>query len=233
MIKRKYSDTFVPIIYAHDYDDYAAAFLSHYGYNEWIDTPKAVPICEIAQKKMELNICLARLSKSGDEISGLIALADGIVDVYDDTTEQYIGISAKKGDVLLEASCINPGRQNNSLAHECVHWWLHRLYFTNRSGGGDAIAFRCPTTQMNNLSENPTDQEWMERQARGICGRILMPKAATIKRTEELLAEQGLAVEFAKEEHYLAMAESLASTFRVSREAALVRLSQLEKIHYN
>lgn len=232
MIKRIYSSTFVPIIYTQDYDDYAAEFLRRYGFAEAITTPMQVPIWEIAQKKMGLSIYTARLSENGEDISGLIALDDGLVDIYDDTIDAYIGVQAKKGTMFLESFCTSVGRQHNSVAHECVHWWLHRLYFVNKSGGGDAVAFRCPR-RMDNPSENDiTDKERMELQARGICGRILMPKVATKTRVTELLTEQGLTAETATAEQFKSLAEALANTFQVSREAALVRLSQLGYIKY-
>lgn len=229
-MKRTYSSTFVPIIYAHDYDDYAAEFLRRYGYDECITVPQAVPIHEIAEKKMGLKIERARLSKSGDDIIGLIALEDGIIDLYDDAYDSYIGVSVNKGDVRLEESCNNIGRLNNSLAHECVHWWLHRLYFVHRKGV--AVAFRCPT-KIEDSVEKPTDEEWMEIQARGISGRILMPKEATRKRVQELLESRGISYKSATSADYENMADELATTFMISREAALVRLSQLEYIQYN
>lgn len=231
MEKRDYSSTFVPIIYAHDYDDYAASFLRRYGYDDCIVTPQAVPIFEIAEKRIGLNVQFARLSKNGDDISGLIALEDGIVDIYDDGCDSYIGVAVKKGDVLLEAFCNNPGRINNSLAHECIHWWLHRLYFIHRKGV--AVAFRCPTKILEEVGEKPTDEEWMEIQARGISGRILMPKEATLKKVQEIIESRGLNHERATSADYEGMADELAKTFMVSREAVLVRLSQLNYIRYN
>lgn len=232
MIKRIYSSTFVPIIYTQDYDDYAAEFLRHYGFAEAITTPMQVPIWEIAQKKMGLSIYTARLSENGEDISGIIALDDGLVDIYDDTIDAYIGVQAKKGTMFLESFCTSVGRQHNSVAHECVHWWLHRLYFVNKSGGGDVVAFRCPRRMDNPSEDDIADKERMELQARGICGRILMPKVATKTRVTELLTEQGLTAETATAEQFKSLAEALANTFQVSREAALVRLSQLGYIKY-
>lgn len=231
-MERKYSDTFVPIIYSHDYDDYATDFLRRYGCAEAIITPMAVPIWDIAQKKIGLDIYHARLSQNGDDISGLIALEEGIVDIYDDMIKAYIGVKAKKGTVFLETLCMSEGRQNNSLAHECAHWWLHRLYFVHKSGGGDVVAFRCPSNMDDIPEDEITDKERMELQARGIAGRILMPKRATKIRITELLAAQGLTTETATEEQFKALAIALADTFRVSREAALVRLSQLGYIRH-
>jgi Zn-dependent peptidase ImmA (M78 family)/transcriptional regulator with XRE-family HTH domain len=224
VIKKTYSSTFVPIIHAADYDDYAADFLRRYEYEEAITTPMPVPIWDIAQKKMELVIQRARLSENGDDISGLIALEDGIVDIYDDTANAYVGVSLKKGVVLLEAFCFNEGRQNNSLAHECVHWWLHRLYFVNRKG--QAVAFRCPR-RIEESGEKPTDEEWMEIQARGIGGRILMPKEATKVKIAELLVAHSLTKATAKDSDYETIAAELAAFFHVSKLAASIRLSQL------
>lgn len=84
-----------------------------------------MPIWEIAQKKMGLSIYTAQLSENGEDISGLIALDDGLVDIYDDTINAYIGVQAKKGTLFLESFCTSVGRQHNCVAHECVHWWLH------------------------------------------------------------------------------------------------------------
>ncbi|MFS1516401.1 hypothetical protein V1503_07815 [Bacillus sp. SCS-151] len=53
----------------------------------------------------------------------------------------------KKGTVFINRYVNHTGRENNTLAHECVHWFKHRPYFIHQSKKEDTfttIAFRCP-----------------------------------------------------------------------------------------
>ncbi len=114
-----------------NYDEVAADFLTHYGCAQYLTTPMAVPIFDIARKRMFLTVYTnQQLSDNGD-ILGTIAFFDGEVDVYDPGTKSYIGFSVKKGTVLVDCTIDNEGRGNNTMAHECVHWHIHRNYFNN------------------------------------------------------------------------------------------------------
>ena len=124
--------TLVPINVCRDnYDEVAADFLKHYGCAQYLTTPMPIPIFEIAHKRMFLTVYTnQQLSENGD-VLGTIAFFDGDLDVYDPGTKSYIGFPVKKGTILVDCTIEHEGRENNTIAHECVHWYIHRNYFGN------------------------------------------------------------------------------------------------------
>jgi Zn-dependent peptidase ImmA (M78 family) len=189
----------------------------------------AVPIFDIARKRMFLTVYTnQQLSDNGD-ILGTIAFFDGEVDVYDPGTKSYIGFSVKKGTVLVDCTIDNEGRGNNTMAHECVHWHIHRNYFNNlrRKAADSDIAFRCPT-RISDGDDATRDEERMEKQARGIAPRILMPKKSTQIKLQELFASHSIPKDG---KHRIAVlteiVDELAEFYHVSKVSAKYRMVDL------
>ena len=147
----------------------------------------AVPIFDIARKRMFLTVYTnQQLSDNGD-ILGTIAFFDGEVDVYGPGTKSYIGFSVKKGTVLVDCTIDNEGRGNNTMAHECVHWHIHRNYFNNlrRKAADSDIAFRCPTRISDGDDATRDEREW--KTGTWYRPENLMPKKSTQIKLQELL----------------------------------------------
>lgn len=105
-----------------DFEAEAEAFLQKYC-KEVLDTPQATPIRDIAQKGMSLDIVDTERLSSDDSIQGAIIFSAGIMDVYDCLSEEYVGYEVSRPTIFLDAGIINQGRLNNTLAHECYHWY--------------------------------------------------------------------------------------------------------------
>lgn len=225
--------TLVPVNVCKDnYDEVASDFLKHYGCAQYLTTPMPVPIFEIAQKRMFLTVYTnQQLSESGD-VLGTIAFFDGDLDVYDPGTKSYIGFPVKKGTVLVDCTIGHEGRASNTMAHECVHWHIHRNYFGNlrRKAADSDIAFRCPT-RLSDGDEATHDEERMEKQARGIAPRILMPKNSTTIKLSELFASRTVPQDGERRLAVLTeIVDELAAFYHVSKVSAKYRMVDLGRM---
>lgn len=226
-MKQEYSKSFVPYIPRDRFDDVAQEFLSKYC-PEALRKPMPVPIWDIAVKKIQLEIYDSECLSHKNDILGAITLCDGIIDVYDINSRSYKGIEVLKGMVFIDKSIINEGRKNNTVAHECVHWFKHRPYFIRRSASPDfkAIAFRCPIHEIEKSDDEVwEDAEIMEWQARNIAPRILMPKKMFNIKIDEYLTKYSN-----NQNRYDALRETinaLAEFFAVSRQSAAIRMLDL------
>lgn len=225
--------TLVPVNICRDnYDEVAADFLKHYGCAQYLTTPMPVPIFEIAQKRMFLTVYSnQQLSENGD-VLGTIAFFDGELDVYDPGTQSYIGFPVKKGTVLVDCTINHEGRENNTMAHECVHWHIHRNYFGNlrRKATDSDIAFRCPA-RLTDSDDATRDEERMEKQARGIAPRILMPKSTTILKLNELFASRYIPQGGERRLAILTeIVDELAAFYHVSKVSAKYRIVDLGRM---
>ncbi|MDR1542001.1 MAG: ImmA/IrrE family metallo-endopeptidase [Clostridiales bacterium] len=220
----------VPVNVTRDnYDEVAADFLTHYGCAQYLTTPMPVPIFDIARKRMNLTVYTNQQLSENCDILGTIAFFGGDVEVYDAGTSSYISFGVRPNTVLIDSAIDNEGRKNNTMAHECVHYHIHRFYFASlRKKVADAdIAFRCPV-RISDGDESTRDEERMEKQARGIAPRILMPKEATKKKLREIFASR---IIDKKAPNWIVVlteiVDELAAFFHVSKVSAKYRMVDL------
>lgn len=212
--------------YVEDFEAEAEAFLRKYC-KEVLDKPQATPIWEIAQKQMNLDIVDTESLSPDDSIQGAIAFTAGIIEVYDWSTEEYIGYEVTQPTVFLDSDILNPGRANNTLAHECYHWYKHRAYFRyqNTNNLGAEFAFRCLSSGQHGRNEQWSDIEKMEWQARTIAPKLLMPRCTVrMLLSEKLGNEHKGAIQQSK---LKSIVEEIAETYKVSRQSAAIRVSEL------
>ena len=169
----------VPVIRKSDFDNKATEFLSKYC-PEALKQPMAVPIAEIARKKIGLRVITDYRLTEDFSILGQMCFTNGVVPVYDKAEDEFTDLLVKRGTMLIDPDTFfqrNIGSLNNTIAHECVHWVDHRYYFMSLpSSDTPVVACRCPTAEKNEENQSEwTDIDWIEWQANGIAPRILMP----------------------------------------------------------
>ena len=219
-------------IYIDSFDAEAEAFLRKYKCEDAIINPQPIPIEEIANRYMSLEIIQSECLSLDGSVQGAIAFTKGTVDVYDWKTGEYIGYRVLGPSVFIDSHIINEGRIRNTLAHECFHWWKHRNYFNYKRTHEKSVEFgiRCDRNMpRHNLSDAQwTDIERMEWQARTIAPKILMPRIATRIKIEELYNEivfkGGCTNQY---ELVSTVVERLADFFKVSRQSAAIRMIEL------
>ena len=215
---------FMPFV--EDFEAEAEAFLRKYC-KEVLDSPQATPIREIAQKQMTLDIVDTESLSPDDSIQGAIAFTAGIIEVYDWSSEEYIGYEVTQPTVFLDSDILNPGRANNTLAHECYHWYKHRAYFRyqNTHNLGSEFAFRCLIAGQRDRNEQWSDIEKMEWQARTIAPKILMPRCTVRMLLSNHFGDgQDRDVQPSA---LKAVVEEISETYKVSRQSAAIRVSEL------
>lgn len=125
------STPLVPVISKVQFDNVATEFLEQY-YPDALKTPMAVPIIEIAKKKMGLKIIAEYRLSEDFSIYGQICFSSGLATIYDRDEDEYRDIKVRRGTVFIDPDTIrerNLGCLHNTIAHECVHWYEHRNYY--------------------------------------------------------------------------------------------------------
>lgn len=213
-------------IFIEDLEAEAEKFLSAYQCADAIENPQRVPIEKIAAL-MSLNVIDDECLSHDGSVSGAIAFTDGIIDVYDWSSESYIGYHVDGPSVFIDAGITNEGHKRNSLAHECFHWYKHRLYFSYKRSHENSpeFAIRCDQRVLNSENGNWTDIERMEWQARKMAPRILMPRKAAQKKLNDLIQRAQTFVN--KEEAVQLMVAEFAECFGVSEPSAAIRMVEL------
>ncbi|MHB0833257.1 ImmA/IrrE family metallo-endopeptidase [Bacillus licheniformis] len=210
--------TLIPIIPASEYDNVAKEFLEDY-FPEALLEPRPVPILDIARNMMGLDVQFICLSEELD-VYGMTVFADGLVEIFNPEEGLYESRFFKRKTILIDPEAYkktNVGCVNNTIAHECVHWYKHRMYYRmqNYVLPRQAKYCKCYIEQLPYATE---EEIILENQAIGIAPRILMPKSPFIEKAHELNVRYG------KDNSY-AIAQ-LAKFFGVSKQSVSIRLEE-------
>lgn len=223
------SEYLVPIIEKEQFDDVATDFLSEFC-PEALSTPIPIPVDEVV-KRMGLKVKEIQLTKHFT-IFGQIVFGDCTIEYYDRNERAYKPLEVSRGTILVDPNVYfmrNIGCMNNTIIHECVHWYKHRKYHELvKTYNSDALLISCRVNETTKYKKQWTPEDWMEWHANGIAPRILMPKSMTIKKIEELIKKNELL--FGTHDRLNIMENvvyELADFFQVSRIAAKIRMLDL------
>ena len=228
------TNNLVPIISKAQFDDEATTFLAKY-FPEAIEKPMAVPIADIAKNKMGLTVITDMRLSEDLSIFGQMCFTGGLATIYDKDEDEYRDVMVERGTMFVDPDTYllrNLGCLNNTVAHECFHWFRHRNYHIMRNflEGTQSVACRCPSEEKDKPLNNVwSDEDWMEWQANGIAPRILMPKQTVYIVADKLLSESRknplFALGIMTRSQWVV--EQLADFYRVSKASVGIRLSEL------
>ena len=236
----------VPRIGKSSFDCVATQFLSIF-YPEALHTPMPVPIINILRKKMGLNLVYACLTEDFS-VFGQICFDTGYTMIYKKDIDEYKSVPVRGGTVIIDPDTLkkrNLGCLNNTVAHEGVHWFLHRDYyhFLNQYVA-NAVACHCPADENRKPQYTWTDEDRMEWQANNIAPRILMP-IQTVKTVYDMYGKEYdysanrrdiALVDYEPADDYkkrginprrIWVRDKVAEFFRVSKQSAAIRLEEL------
>jgi len=208
----------IPYIPPADYDKVATEFLETY-YPEALNNPTRVPIEDVARNGMGLDVQYMCITEEMD-VYGMTIFSDGVVEIYDPEESLYDTKQFKAKTVLIDPEAVkktNIGCRNNTLAHECVHWYKHRYYYKMQNYSLPRYAKYCKC-RIDQLPYATDDENIMESQAIGIAPRILMPRQPLIEVAEHL------GVSYGKDNSEAIW--TLADFFDVSKQSVEIRLKE-------
>lgn len=165
----------------------------------------------------------------------MISITTGLAIIYDKNEDEYRDIKVKRGTMFVDPDTFflrNIGCVNNTIAHECFHWYKHRNYHILRNiiDGTRSVACRCPSDDNEErYTKSWTDEDWMEWQANGIAPRILMPKQTVNEAVAKILsastANPFISAGMLSPTQWVV--EQLANFYCVSKASAGIRISEL------
>lgn len=228
------ANSLVPVISKAQFDDEATEFLTKYC-PEALEKPMPVPIMDIAKSKMGLTVITDMRLSEDFSIFGQMCFTSGLATVYDKDEDEYRDVKVKRGTMFVDPDTYflrNLGCLNNTISHECYHWFKHRNYQILQTilDGKQSIACRCPSQDKDErFSKTWSDEDWMEWQANGIAPRILMPKQTVKTVVDKMIVESSknpfIAAGLMPPSQWVV--EQMANFYRVSKVSVGIRLSEL------
>lgn len=226
----------VPIISKKQMDIEATKFLLKY-YPEALENPIPLPVEEIAELKMGLEIDYVNIDENSS-ILGMMIFSEGVVELYDHDKGEYVPRIYDKGTLLVESNINdtgNRGRERFTIAHEIIHWHIHKPRFALMALRDKSLAkaCRCPEEKVSIMR---TPEDWMEWQADNLAAAILMPAEMFRKKAMEIKSKYRVGTPL-KNNMWFGFSPDiirdliiyeLAKTFQVSQQAAEIRVNTLE-----
>ena len=97
-------------VYIEDFEAEAEAFLTKYQCADAIETPRRIPIRDIATRLMSMEVIQTECLSMDGSVQGAIAFTKGVVDVYDWTSGQLIGYQVDGQAIFIDSEITNEGR---------------------------------------------------------------------------------------------------------------------------
>ena len=227
----RFSGELVPILSRDDFEKEAEAFLTKYC-PEALEKPIMVPIRKIAEQDMHLTIAEDVQLASQLSCFGMIVFEDGNIQAQ--KSKKIVIRNAKRGTVYIDPEVgfeRTLGSLNNTLAHECYHWYRHQPYHAlmKMIDSDDDIGrnIQCSIATNTKESESWKAIDWMEWQANGVAMKILMPEKTTRVVIENLLKENNVSGNNYNPEVLENIICTLSETYGVSKQAAKIRMLEL------
>lgn len=216
--KDSFTKNLLPYLYDEFKDDLAESFLNLFC-PDALSTPFPLPVDSIVKA---LNLTRINCSLPGKS-KGMILFKNKVLPFLKENEE------LKTGTILI-SNRFDPiediGQINNTIIHECVHWWLHKNFMELRmlkNSNDDFIL--CPTE--DELSGIEDDEiKIIETQARALAPLILMPKQSSIAKFNELIFKYRMYGTDGRSTFEAALSE-FADYFGVSEQSARIRLLKL------
>lgn len=209
-------------------ENVAVEFLKQYC-PKVLERPMAVPIMDIAQNKMGLKVYTKYRLSEDFSVLGQMCFTSGIAEIYDKAEDEFREIEVSEGTMFIDPDTYllrNKGCFNNTVAHECFHWYKHRNYYLYSTAANNTSAFLCPTETKDEKSYTDWDDiDWIEWQANNAAPRILMPRVTFIDAANEIIDDG----------HYMYgdglcdwwVVNKLAELYNVSKQSAEIRMNEL------
>ena len=210
----------VPILSKKDFESIAQVILDRF-YPYKSNYPCRINTVSIA-KAMGLDIKYVRLSKNGKVKSKLI------LDKRDTTVYDKDGNATKMqidGPTILVDESLEEEETQNAVIHECVHAYLHNLFYELQSYYRKMVGRKMP--EFNDYFYSKTQRsclKWMETQANAIPRFIQMPEEHT---SEEILSYFEKLPGEPEWNDYRELIDLVKWKFGVSRNAAKKRIIEL------
>lgn len=226
--KNAVSPYLVPYLYVEDMDTLAEEFLAEY-YPEALE--KMIPIDPITiAERMGLKLKEARLTQSGS-IFGQIFFEDGATTYYNPDTDNYEREYIDSGTILYDPEIFfmrSLGSVNNTIIHECLHWFLHKPFMDLQNLYINQKNISCLVDESKKNVKEKSQYEWLEWQCSHLAPRILMPAKWVKSLIENLYDRYEYKNEQADKPAIVArVIQEIADYFNVSKLSVKIRMLDL------
>lgn len=176
--KKPLNGNLIPVIHHNEYDKYAEEILNKY-YPEAFENDAIVNPYELA-KRMGFNVIKRRISKN-NSVFGQIYFENSKTKLFNENINDDEEVVIPKNTIIIDEtinSAFSFGCENITVAHECVHGYLHNQAFRFARIYNKKLHTRISCTTSGDIKNIESDDEsgYMESQANGIAPCLLLPK---------------------------------------------------------
>ncbi|OOM76982.1 hypothetical protein CLPUN_25080 [Clostridium puniceum] len=244
----KYKESIFPYRSKDELEKIAENHLEVYN-SRLLTKPSEITITDFIERHLKLELKFLPISQDGEILGYMVFKPAKIIiyNMYNGKEKQYFNIS--EASVIVDSELSDNkkeiGRFRFTCAHEAAHWILHRdVFLQDLSNPVISDAEDILTDKYNEgYKDNIANDKRMEWQANYLGGALLMPKKTFLKEFLNMLVLLGITnktylyrdSQLCNINNYRCIINRITSVFNVSKEAARIRLLQLNllKEHEN
>lgn len=219
------NDYLLPYMKNGDYEATANEMLMRF-YPEALETDLPVD-GQVLASRMGLKISEVTLPPEST-IMGCLFFSPTTVKLLNEKTGRYEKRTLNPGDIIINKNhCRNYSDYNQTVLHECNHFYLHRLFYMMQMLAMPKMSFhvhRKVEKTKRKFNQKMTPEQWMELQASKMPAYLLMPAEPTkahIQRTYERLSAYNSLWRTRK------TIQDLSENYKVSKSMAKYRMIEL------
>ena len=211
----------VPIMSKRDFDSIASEILDRF-YTKKIGYVYKIDGRALATA-MGYNILFKRLSLNG-KIKSKLIFGRKDVTIYDQNGVS-VSMTIPENTILVDILLFEDDKLNNVIIHECVHAYLHHIFYCAQSLYRRGVGKETPEFQDYFYSSSQQECiRWMETQANSIARHIQMPRDITTDVIIDFIDRYEDDMSF---DDYRNLIDHIKNKFGVSRYAAKKRIIEL------
>lgn len=221
------SSELVPIIKANEYEKYATDILNKY-YPEALKNAIA-PDMNVLVEALGLKLAHHGITQDSS-IFGQAYFADTETELYSIKDSCYIKKKVPKNTIIVDTranSLYSLGCEKMTIAHECIHFILHKkaFEFARLYEKADLRRVQCLVKGGIKDISDTSSTAWMETQANGIAPYLVMPTSSLEYRFNELVKNyESIDKEFVLLDRIEDIIYQLSEFFHVTKSAVRKRL---------
>ena len=223
--RKPLSGDLVPIIRREEYDKYAEEILLKY-YPEALETNNPIDVKELA-KRMGLRLINTRITKD-KSIFGQLFFKKTNVTLYSPKEKIWREFNIPANTIIVDASAnflYSFGSINMTIAHECVHYALHKKAFLfSQLIYKDLQLLQCEVKGGIRGISTDSKSIWMEIQANGIAPYLLLPTKTFKSKVIDVLNYYEIKNDLDLLSNIESVIKELASYYKVTTDAIRRRM---------
>lgn len=222
--KKPMSGDLVPIIFRTEYEKYGEEILKKY-YPEGLINDNKIDIMKLVTN-MRLRVFATKITQD-QSVYGQLYFEKTLTNIYSVKNKKWKEIKIPSNTIIVDKEAVTNANETVDLviAHECIHYVLHKSAFLFSQLFHDNLhILECEKSGKIKGIDNNDKIMWMEVQANGLAPYILLPTIPFKNKVKKTLEKYNITDTISLLNNIETVIDELARYYNVTKEVIKIRM---------